>query len=105
MSILLASQCRAARAMLGLSQKDLAQLAEVGSRTLADFETGTRSPHHRTLKAIRHTLEAAGILFIDEEGSLGPGVRLNSNEHPALMSGMEQHAPALRQELSPGAFR
>lgn len=105
MSILLASQCRAARAMLGLSQKDLAHLAEVGSRTLADFETGTRSSHHRTLKAIRQTLETEGILFIDGESDLGPGVRLNSNEHPALMSDMEQHAPDLQHELSPGAFR
>lgn len=103
MPVLLASQCRAARAMLGLSQKELAHLAEVGSRTLADFETGTRSPHHRTLKAIRQTLETAGILFIDGESNLGPGVRLNSKEHPALMSGMEQHAPELRQELSPDA--
>ncbi|GBQ65319.1 putative transcriptional regulator [Acetobacter lovaniensis NRIC 0474] len=77
MSILLASQCRAARAMLGLSQKELAQKAEVGSRTLADFETGTRSPHPRTLKAIRETLCSLGIVFLDAEGGLGPGLRLD----------------------------
>lgn len=77
MSILLASQCRAARAMLGLSQKELAQKAEVGSRTLADFETGTRSPHPRTLKAIRETLYSLGIIFLEAEGGLGPGLRLS----------------------------
>lgn len=91
MSILLASQCRAARAMLGYSQKDLAKRAEVGSRTLADFETGTRAPHHRTLKAIRATLEEAGILFLEAEATCGPGVRLkqpdpNSETLPTLES-------------------
>ena len=81
---LLASQCRAARAMLGFSQRDLAKHAEVAHRTIADFETGSRTPHPRTLKAIRETLEKSGVLFIDADPTgptaLGAGVRLKAAE-------------------------
>lgn len=69
------AQCRAARALVSLSQRDLAELAKVAPRTLADFETGTRSPHPRTLEALRAALETAGVLFIAKNGN-GPGVRL-----------------------------
>ncbi|WP_237468727.1 helix-turn-helix domain-containing protein [Gluconobacter sphaericus] len=81
---LLASQCRAARAMLGFSQRDLAKHAEVAHRTIADFETGSRTPHPRTLKAIRETLEKNGVVFIDADPAgpeaLGAGVRLKATE-------------------------
>jgi transcriptional regulator with XRE-family HTH domain len=69
------AQCRGARGLIGFSQRDLAEAAEVAHRTLADFETGTRSPHPRTLDAIQAALEAAGVIFIDANGE-GPGVRL-----------------------------
>ena len=39
-----------------------------------DFEIGKRSPHPRTLAAIRSALEAAGVEFIANGD--GPGVRL-----------------------------
>ena len=81
---LLASQCRAARAMLGFSQRDLAKHAEVAHRTIADFETGSRTPHPRTLKAIQETLEKNGVVFIDADPAgpeaLGAGVRLKATE-------------------------
>ena len=68
-------QCKAARAMLGWSRQRLAEAAEVGERTLIDFERGARRPYERTLADIRRALEEAGIIFIDENGG-GPGVRL-----------------------------
>ncbi|MBS1098414.1 helix-turn-helix transcriptional regulator [Gluconobacter sphaericus] len=87
---LLASQCRAARAMLGFSQRDLAKHAEVAHRTIADFETGSRTPHPRTLKAIRETLEKNGVVFIDADPTgpeaLGAGVRLKTAEVTASKS-------------------
>lgn len=61
--------------MLGMAQRDLAQVAKVAHRTLADFETGARQPHPRTLAALRSALEAAGVEFIPQNGG-GPGVRL-----------------------------
>lgn len=61
--------------MLRLTREQVAQAAEVAVATLADFETGRRQPHPRTLAAIRAALESAGVEFIAENGS-GPGVRL-----------------------------
>ncbi|WP_091918583.1 helix-turn-helix domain-containing protein [Mesorhizobium sp. YR577] len=67
-------QCRGARAMLGLSQEQLAEAASVSRQTIADFERGARIPISNNLTAIRHALEAAGIEFIPENGG-GAGVR------------------------------
>ncbi|GEO83059.1 helix-turn-helix domain-containing protein [Pararhodospirillum oryzae] len=61
--------------MLGMKREELARLAGVAAATLADFETGKRQPHPRTLAAIRAALEDAGVEFIPENGG-GPGVRL-----------------------------
>lgn len=70
------AQCRAGRGLIRMSQDELARLAEVGSKTVADFERETgRDFNLRTLRAIRAALEAAGIEFIPENGG-GPGVRL-----------------------------
>ncbi len=68
-------QCRAARALLGWSQADLAARAAVAKQTLVDFERGARTPYDRTLADIRAALETAGVEFIAENGG-GPGVRL-----------------------------
>ncbi len=72
------SQCRAARALLGWSRKQLAQSALIAERTLVDFERGARNPLDRTLSDIRRALEDAGVIFIDED-ELGPGVRLRES--------------------------
>lgn len=69
------SQCRAARALIGISQDELSARSHVAKRTIASFESETRTPYDRTIKAIRETLEDAGIGFIDENGG-GAGVRL-----------------------------
>lgn len=68
-------QCRAARALLAMSQGDLANATGVAKRTIAGFELGQSSPYPRTLAALRESLEAAGVEFIEENGG-GPGVRL-----------------------------
>jgi transcriptional regulator with XRE-family HTH domain len=72
---LLPEQVRAARAMLGWSQNDLAGRASVAKQTLADFERGARTPYPRTLDDIREALEVGGILFFGEDEAGGPGVR------------------------------
>lgn len=70
-----AEQCRMARAGLGLTAEALAATAGVSKVTLSDFEIGKRSPHPRTIAAIRTALESAGAVFIEENGG-GAGVRL-----------------------------
>ena len=61
--------------MLGWNQKQLAEAAQVSRMTVVDFEGGRRAPHLNNLAAIRTALEAAGVIFIDENGG-GAGVRL-----------------------------
>ena len=77
-----ASQTRAARALLDWPRETLAEKANVGLRTLVDFERGARSPHANTLASLRAALEAAGVIFIDENGE-GPGVRLRKRRDSA----------------------
>ncbi|MCW3780276.1 helix-turn-helix domain-containing protein [Defluviimonas salinarum] len=69
------SQCRAARALVSMSQDQLADASGVAKRTIASFEMEQRRPYERTLDAIRAALEAAGVEFIPENGG-GAGVRL-----------------------------
>lgn len=69
------AQCRAARALIGKEQGEIAQAAGIARATLIDFEKGQRLPRDQTVAAIRAALEAAGVIFVDENGE-GPGVRL-----------------------------
>lgn len=68
-------QCRAARGLIDWSQQKLADEALIGLSTVRDFEKGRRTPHQNRLAAIKNALEAAGVIFIAENGE-GPGVRL-----------------------------
>lgn len=71
-------QVKAARALLGWSQDDLAAASGVSVPTIARLESvdsdgiGGRAT---TADAIRAALEAAGVVFIPENGG-GAGVRL-----------------------------
>lgn len=76
---LTAAQCRAARALVGISQADLADASKVAKATIANFEAGKRDPYARTLDDLRQALEAAGVIFIETNGE-GPGVRLRKVE-------------------------
>ncbi len=76
------AQCRAARALLDLSQKQLAGASQVGLRTIVNFENGTTTPTTNNLAAIHRALEAAGVIFIAPNGE-GPGVRLRKDQPPA----------------------
>lgn len=70
-------QCRAARALLGWSQRDLEKRAKVSRKAIADFEREASAPYQRTLRDIIETLEAAGIVFQSpQDGVIGVGVAL-----------------------------
>lgn len=71
-------QCRAARALLGITQQQLADAAKVNKRTIMDFESGNRTPVNSTIAVLTSALEAAGVEFIPENGG-GPGVRLKKS--------------------------
>jgi len=71
-------QIRAARALIGMSQQELALRSLVGLATIKRIEavgseiTGTA----KTLVKIQKALEASGIRFIDEADGGGLGLRL-----------------------------
>lgn len=72
------AQCRAARALIDWSQKQLAEAARVGVVTVRQFEGGKVAPRNATLEVLRRALEEAGVEFIPEDGS-GAGVRLRKS--------------------------
>jgi transcriptional regulator with XRE-family HTH domain len=74
-----AAQSRAARGLLDWSQTRLAEKSNLSESTVRDFEKGRRIPGANNLSAMRRALEAAGVVFVDENGH-GPGVRLTKGK-------------------------
>jgi len=76
-------QVKAARALLGWSQADLAQHSGVSEPTVARLESvdGKLGGREDTAKKIKTAIEIAGIEFIDENGG-GRGVRLRRRARP-----------------------
>jgi transcriptional regulator with XRE-family HTH domain len=71
-----AAQLRAGRHLLGLSQVEVAQASKLSLPTVKRAESGRDvSVSAEARGAIKSVLEAAGLLFIDQNGN-GPGVRL-----------------------------
>jgi transcriptional regulator with XRE-family HTH domain len=68
-------QSRGARALLDVTQPQLASMAGLGLSTVVDFERSRRPVSKEAVKSICKALQDAGIEFIDENGG-GPGVRL-----------------------------
>ena len=69
------AQCRAARALLKWTQKDLALESEVNEVTIRNFEIEKAMPMKGTILLLKVTLEDAGVEFIPANGG-GPGLRL-----------------------------
>jgi predicted transcriptional regulator len=74
-------QIKAARALLGWSQADLARGSGVSEPTIARLEAveGEIGGRQGTTGKIHAALEKAGVEFIDENGG-GPGVRLRKGQ-------------------------
>ncbi len=75
--MLTGEQIQAARTLVRMKQPELAAQAGVSVETVKRLEgaRGMVSANTGTVIAIKRTLEAAGVIFIDENGE-GPGVRL-----------------------------
>jgi transcriptional regulator with XRE-family HTH domain len=68
------AKSRAARTLLGLTQGRLADMADLSLSTIQEFELG-RPIQSGLIETIHVVLEAAGIIFVEENGE-GPGVKL-----------------------------
>jgi transcriptional regulator with XRE-family HTH domain len=77
---LTARLCRAARALAGFDQKDLAEKSGVSKSTIGAFEIKGERARLATMnnRALVQTFEQAGLQFVEENGG-GHGVRL---QHP-----------------------
>jgi transcriptional regulator with XRE-family HTH domain len=75
------AQVRAGRALAGMTIDQLADVAGVGVMTVrrAEASEGPVSVTFPNAQAIRTALEAAGVIFIEENGE-GPGVRLRKSD-------------------------
>jgi ribosome-binding protein aMBF1 (putative translation factor) len=67
-------QWRAARALIGWSQSDLAEKIGAASLTIKRLESGQSISQDMRNRA-KAALESAGVIFVEENGE-GPGVRL-----------------------------
>lgn len=69
-------QFRAARALLNLTQGQVSELAGLSTMTIKRAEgAGQPAASEQAIAAIRAALEAAGVVFLPENGN-GPGVAL-----------------------------
>ncbi|HER8900597.1 TPA: helix-turn-helix transcriptional regulator [Streptococcus pyogenes] len=68
-------QCRAGRALVGMTQKELAKRAGINRRAVLWYERGRRMPLLNNLRVMRAVLEADGVEMIDGER---PGVRFSA---------------------------
>ena len=85
------SQCRAARALIDLTQPKLAETAGIGLSTVVDFERSRRSVSSDAAGAIQRALEAAGVEFTNGDQ---PGVKMKAGHKPV---------PAEKPEFTPFA--
>jgi hypothetical protein len=74
-------QVKAVRQLLGRSRIRLASRIGVGEVSIAILERGVRLPRKFDLHQARIALEAAGVIFV-EENDEGPGVRLRKAGNP-----------------------
>jgi hypothetical protein len=72
---LTADQCRAARALLGWSERDLSKKAIVALSKVRNFEAGIRSVYPQTLMDIKEAFLRAGLEFTKAP----PGVRFRDD--------------------------
>lgn len=75
-SFVIPAQIRAARALLNLSQEDLAAKAEVGLSTLREIEAQRRPIDSALAEQVRRALDNLDVIFVEGDAAGGPGVRL-----------------------------
>jgi DNA-binding XRE family transcriptional regulator len=73
-----AGQIRAARALIGWKQAELAKAAGISEISVKNIEREATDPRSSTVAAIQAAFEKAGVVFLDSGDTRdgGPGVRL-----------------------------
>jgi transcriptional regulator with XRE-family HTH domain len=71
--LITAAQVRAARALLGWKQADLAKASKVSEVSIKNIERGVTDPRASTLHLIEIAFEKAGVVFLDPGDTRGGG--------------------------------
>jgi len=79
MPLIIPAQFRAGRALIGWSQEQLADAAEVGLGSVRDTESQKRPADSSAANAMRLALENEGVVFVPGREDAGPGVLLVGN--------------------------
>jgi DNA-binding XRE family transcriptional regulator len=69
-------QFRAARALLGMKSKDVAEAADVSWMAYKALEKGAKGSHTATRDKVQAFFEARGVVFIENDRTGGRGVRM-----------------------------
>ena len=69
-----ACQIRAARALLGWSQQDLADKSVISVNAIRRLETGEVDPRLSTVTAVQKAIVKAGVVLL-QNGDMGEGAR------------------------------
>ena len=77
-----AAQIRAARALLGWRQIDLAKASELSEIEIKNLEAGLTNPRSLTIERLLKAFGQAGVVFFGagEVKGDGPGVRFKNHE-------------------------
>jgi len=75
--LITSDQIRAARAILGWKQTDLARLSGISEISVKNIERGATDPRSSTLEALEKAFGKAGVVFLDpgETKTGGHGLR------------------------------
>jgi DNA-binding XRE family transcriptional regulator len=75
--LITSAQIRAARALLGWRQADLAEASGISEVAIKNIERGQADPKATTLTAIQKAFQKAGVIFLDPQDIRdgGHGVR------------------------------
>jgi DNA-binding XRE family transcriptional regulator len=71
---------RVARALLELSQEDLAKRAGVGRQTIVRIEAGGKGVAFDAVAKVRGALEKGGVIFLPPTAEHGPAIALRSEK-------------------------
>ena len=80
--MLYAAQIRAARALLGWRQEELAKASGIGTATIQRIEKSNDpiGGYFSTVTRIQSAFEKAGIQFLDDDSAGGIGVRFRKQK-------------------------
>lgn len=77
---------RAGRALLGLSQEELANLAGLSRQIVVRMEKGEQNVLTEVIEKVRAALEAEGVVFVAGSAHHGPAVAMKRGSSHTLLS-------------------